>query len=811
MWKLLSDYRLKYHFLKVQSKRIEYRHHGIRISISCFIKNGQLLVKGDTILSTKKNPKTDKISWDVHFWLGLETSQDEQGVAAYKTVELDDHLGGAPVQYREVQEHESQLFLSYFRKGITYLEGGIESGFRKVEKEKYVKRLLQVKGRRNVRVKQVKCSYTSLNTGDVFILDCGETIYVWNGPKSRGTEKMKGMEVAKRIRDEERFGKAVISIIDTQWDSDANFYRELGDKGEIASADEGGNDDEFEKSEQKVLKLYSVCDAKGELEITEVGTRPLKREMLDSDDCFILDTGPSGIYVWIGKNCTDNERKTGWSKAMEFIKKSGYPEWTPVTRLADQGETPLFKQFFQGWTDAHVGPKARAYNIGSIAQTNRAMFDAKILHKQKAFSEEEQLPDDGSGGLSIWRIYDKDMHVVKSEEFGTFYSSACYIVLYACTGTGGDGTHIIYYWQGKHGSKDDIAASAMFAQMVDENEVSGKAVQIRVTQGQEPEHFLRIFQGKLIVLKGDGSNPNAPEDHNMLFHIRGSTEVNTRAQQVDVDASSLNSGDAFVLIHGEESYLWIGKGASKNERKMAKNVMMYLTNESDPIILSEGKEPKMFWEILGGKKEYSQMCNAQVNGTEMHPRLFHCSNASGNFTVEEVVNFAQEDLYEDDVMLLDTYKEIYVWIGKGANETEKKESLKTAMDYIKSDPSGRTPENTLILQVKQGAEPLNFKGCFQGWDPTRWAKGKSYDEMKQELQRENDGIAFVRDELSRYTKKYNLKELRRSFLPRDVDPTCKEKYLTDEDFHDVFKMTQEEFYAKPKWKQIELKKRCGLF
>ena len=50
-------------------------------------------------------------------------------------------------------------------------------------------------------------------------------------------------------------------------------------------------------------------------------------------------------------------------------------------------------------------------------------------------------------------------------------------------------------------------------------------------------------------------------------------------------------------------------------------------------------------------------------------------------------------------MILDTYAQVFVWVGRGANEVEKREGLKTAKEYIESDPSNRDLDSTQLLQV----------------------------------------------------------------------------------------------------------------
>jgi len=294
-------------------------------------------------LNTYRKKDSPKLLWDVHFWLGKYTTQDEAGTAAYKTVELDDLLGGDPVQHREVMGHESDLFLSYFKNEIKLLDGGVDSGFRHVEPEKYRSRLLHLKGKKKVRVTEVDLSHSSLNSGDVFILDAGLILHQWNGSKAGPQEKMKGAQLCRAISDE-RKGLAKIDVLEETGKDLANFWKAIGGQGPVKSAEEGGDDAEAEKATEK--RLYQLSDATGTMVFKEVGKgASVKKTLLDENDVFILDTGAE-VFAWIGKGASPDEKKKAMSYAQEYLTKHNRPIYTPIARILSGGENEVFKSSF---------------------------------------------------------------------------------------------------------------------------------------------------------------------------------------------------------------------------------------------------------------------------------------------------------------------------------------------------------------------------------------------------------------------------------------------------------------------------------
>ncbi|KAJ3337968.1 hypothetical protein HDU93_000292, partial [Gonapodya sp. JEL0774] len=272
------------------------------------------------VINTWKKANEPKLYHDIHFWLGLETSQDEAGTAAYKTVELDDYLGTLPVQHREVQGSESQLFMSYFIKFMV-VEGGVESGFKHVKPADYRPRLLHIKGGKIKNIIVLPKSVESLNSGDVFILDAGMNIYQWNGRyESSPAEKVKAGELCRAL-DDERKGLPKVTVF-SEGDKDAApFWTLLGVTDwaniKIKSAADGGSDlDAMKAVPEKVL--FKVSDATGQITFALVAKGKISQGDFKSEDVFILDAGAE-VFVWIGKHASVQERKKGLVLAMEYM------------------------------------------------------------------------------------------------------------------------------------------------------------------------------------------------------------------------------------------------------------------------------------------------------------------------------------------------------------------------------------------------------------------------------------------------------------------------------------------------------------
>jgi gelsolin len=297
------------------------------------------------ILHTKLTDEGKK-EYDVFFWLGGETSQDEAGTAAYKTVELDDLLGDEPVQYREVQGNESKKFLDIFPK-MTVMAGGVESGFNHVKPTEYKPRLMHVTGyKQKVQVYEVPLSVDSLNDSDCFVLDNGLTIFQFNGTKCSAWEKRKAAAIVQGLK-ASRLGKVNNEyVIDGLQDKGnkliEDFWNLLGGRPKSIKDEE-----ELKEPPKVVLSMHHVSDASGKMTIKEVCKGKLEKSALVSDDAFIIDAGGM-LFVWIGSGANKSEKLRAMEFATEYLASQGRPPNVPIARVMEGKEPAEFWEVFAG-------------------------------------------------------------------------------------------------------------------------------------------------------------------------------------------------------------------------------------------------------------------------------------------------------------------------------------------------------------------------------------------------------------------------------------------------------------------------------
>ncbi|KAF8195475.1 actin regulatory protein [Pholiota molesta] len=243
----------------------------------------------------KKTPQAESFSYDLHFWLGQSTTQDEAGTAAYKTVELDDFLHGKPVQSRECQGYESPRFLSYFPRFVC-LQGGVATGFHHVSDPIPYTFASSTAGQSHLVVREVPATAKSLVVGDVYVLDKGAEILQLNTKSSTGQERFKAAEFVQS----------------SSYSNDVSKPRSI---------------------------LWRMSDATG---------------ALSSDDAFLIDCSADmvhpAIFVWIGRQASLNEKRLSlhyaqcylYDRTTKISPTTRFHVAIPIVKIQEGEETTEF-------------------------------------------------------------------------------------------------------------------------------------------------------------------------------------------------------------------------------------------------------------------------------------------------------------------------------------------------------------------------------------------------------------------------------------------------------------------------------------
>ncbi|ESQ44334.1 hypothetical protein EUTSA_v10005772mg [Eutrema salsugineum] len=687
---------------------------------------------GDTyiVLQTTQN-KGGAYLFDIHFWIGKDTSQDEAGTAAVKTVELDAALGGRAVQHREIQGHESDKFLSYFKPCIIPLEGGVASGFKKPEEEEFETRLYTCKGKRAVHLKQVPFARSSLNHDDVFILDTKEKIYQFNGANSNIQERAKALVVVQYLKDKFHEGTCDVAIVDdgkldTESDSGA-FWVLFGGFAPIARK-VASEDDII--PETTPPKLYSITDG----QVESMGG-VLSKSMLENSKCYLLDCG-SEVFIWVGRVTQVEERKTSIHAAEDFVASENRPKATRITRVIQGYEPHSFKSNFDSWPSGSATP-ANEEGRGKVAALLKQQgVGLKGLSKSTPVNEDIPPLLEGGGKLEVWYIDGKSKTPLSKDDVGKLYSGDCYLVLYTYHSGERKEDYFLCCWFGKSSIQEDQETAVRLASAMT-NSLKGRPVQARIFEGTEPPQFVALFQ-HMVVLKGGLSSgyknsmtgKGSPEetytpDSIALIQVSGTGVHNNKALQVEAVATSLNSYDCFLLQSGTSMFLWNGNQSTHEQQELAAKVAEFLKPGITIKHAKEGTESSSFWFALGGKQNFTS--KKVSSETVRDPHLFSFSFKRGKFQVEEIHNFDQDDLLTEDMHLLDTHAEVFVWVGQCVDPKEKQTAFEIGQRYIDLAGSleGLSPKVPLY-KITEGNEPCFFTTYFS-WDATKaTAQGNSF-------------------------------------------------------------------------------------
>lgn len=276
---------------------------------------------------------------------------------------------------------------------------------------------------------------------------------------------------------------------------------------------------------------------------------------------------------------------------------------------------------------------------------------------------------------------------------GQFFQDEVYLI-----DIKGDNHRYLLTWIGPRLSAGEIAPLSDYAlKHTDYVMTLHEETRLFVQQGHEDDTLLKFFPH---FIAHDGPHLSFAElqqkmqANGAMYRIQGHYGMTPIAYQQDqLLATNLNSTESFFVVQPGStghSWAWNGLGSSEDEKLYAGKMAKVLNLGSCDVIAENG-ESDDFWAALGGKTEYASSKELNI-APGFDPRLFFFSIAGGFNHFKEIPNYVQDDLCNENVMVMDAYSTIWVWVGRNASKLERRKVAERVDTYINALHDGRTPD-----------------------------------------------------------------------------------------------------------------------
>jgi hypothetical protein len=193
----------------------------------------------------------------------------------------------------------------------------------------------------------------------------------------------------------------------------------------------------------------------------------------------------------------------------------------------------------------------------------------------------------------------------------------------------------------------------------------------------------------------------------LTYHIQKGRLVKMR------DPGAFGRGDCYLVDAGMKIYLWIGPNSSVDEKFLtaASAVMSDTAREGKADIdrIEGGNEPEEFKALFDDFTLTDEDTEGILRKVQLETRdhkLWQV-HREGDETFFKEVDLDRSSLKSDDVFILDTFDDIYVWRGTGATAREKFDATMLARRY----DAERVGVQEIEL-IEEGQEPEEFFKSF---------------------------------------------------------------------------------------------------